>query len=377
MLRRNAHRSLVAAVLVLAAQIALAQAWAGRGRAQGVVRDEAGNPIAGATVTLRLGEATDGPPAVTTNDRGRWAAGGLAGGDWVAVIEKEGYIPAQGPVHVNEFGAAEAFEVRLKASPYAAIDVGDRLLEEGKSAEARAEYEKALPGLEPDRAARLTSRIGDTYFAEGNYDAARGAYEEALPLIPAEEQAHLYLQLATIHERQGDTTAARAELERVLPLLPEADQARVLLMIARGYDAENDRASAIAALERALAIEPENAQLLQVIADLLSREGRDAEAEAYLARVPEDTDVPPDLLLNQGIRHYNEGDMQEALRQFDRVVQQDPDGAEARYYRGLAYLGLQRNAEARADLEKYLDLEPDGPHAAEAREFLAYLESSQ
>ncbi len=377
MLRRLLTLVLPLAALALTAQGAFAQAWAGRGRAQGVVEDEAGKPIEGAKVTLRMGDEEDGPEPVYTDEKGRWLAAGLAGGNWAAIIEKEGFIGAQGPVYVTEFGTAQALEVTLQASPYAAIDVGDQLLEAGKPAEARTEYEKALAGLEPEPAARLRARIADTYMAEGNYAAAREQYQQALPHIPAEEQAYVFLQTATSYEKEDNQAAARAELEKAIPLLPAEDQGKLLLRIARSYDAAGDRANAVATLERALTLRPDDPELLTVIADLLSREGRESEAEAYLARMPAGAEVPPDMLLNQGIRHYNENEMEQALTAFDRVVQQDPAMADAYYYRGLAHIAMQHNDQARADLEKYLDLAPDGAHATEARDFLSYLQQSQ
>jgi tetratricopeptide (TPR) repeat protein len=294
---------------------------------------------------------------------------------WTAILEKEGYIGAQGPVAVNEFGTSKQLEVTLDPSPYASIDVGEGLFEEGRYAEARAAYQEALGSLDPEPAARLRSRIGDTYLAEGDTAAARAEYEQALPLIPAEEQAHIRLQMARSYEQEQDWEQARLQYEQVVPLLPADGQAQVLLQIARTHDIQEDRTGAIAALERALAADPDNAPALQLIADLLSREGRDEEAEAYLARLPEDAELPADMLVNAGIRHYNEGRMEEALEQLDRAVTQDAQLADAYYYRGVVLLGLQRNDEAKADLERLLELAPDHPNAAEAKDFLNYLSS--
>jgi len=119
---------------------------------------------------------------------------------------------------------------------------------------------------------------------------------------------------------------------------------------------------------------PDDVQAIQLIADLLSREGRDEEAEAYLQKLPEDTKLPPDMLLNVGIRLYNEQKYDQALENFNRVVAQNPDLPEAYYYRGLVYLSREANAQARADFEKLIELAPDSQQATEAREFLTYLE---
>ena len=369
--------ALIAVLALVAGLPASAQSWAGRGRAQGIVKDEAGNPIEGAKVTLRMAGSEEGPEPLYTNEKGRWSYLGLSGGAWAAVIEKEGFVTAQGPVRVSEFGAAPTGEVVLKANPYASIDVGDALLAEGKYAEARAEYEKAFSGLEPEPAARLRSRIGDTYLQEGNYAAARAEYEQALTAIPDAEAAHIRLQMASSYQAESNFAAAREQFERVLPLLPPEGQAQVLLMVARTYDTEENRDGAIQALERAVELEPDNAAILQLLADLLSRAGRDDEAEAYMARIPEDAELPPDMLLNAGIRHYNDGSMDEAMTHFDRAIAQNPDLADAYYYRGLVHLGKGANAEALADLNKLVELDPDNPLATEAREFISFLEDGE
>jgi tetratricopeptide (TPR) repeat protein len=78
-------------------------------------------------------------------------------------------------------------------------------------------------------------------------------------------------------------------------------------------------------------------------------------------------------MLNVGIKLYNEKDLNGALERFNKVVQDNPDLANAYYYRGLTYLGLNKTAEAKADFQKLLALEPNNPNADEVREFLKSL----
>ncbi len=366
---------LPAGLLLALAHPAPAQDWAGRGRVDGLVKNEAGEPIEGAKITLFKGADQEaGPDPLYTDDRGRWSYLGLAGGNWNALIDADGYKGGSATFHINEFDPGPPVKVTLRPSPYAGIDRGDELLEQGQLAAARAEYEKALPELEPGPAARLRSRIGDTYLQEGNHEAARAEYQQALTHILPGEQAHIRLQLGNSYQSQGDYVAARTHYEQALPLLAPEGQAEVLLAIARGHGLEENSDAAIQALERALEAAPEHPQALQLMADLLTRAGRGEEADAYLARIPEDAALPPDMLLNRGIDYYNEGNMEEALKLFDRAVTGNPEMAESYYYRGLVYLGQGKNAEAAADLKKLLELDPDNAHAAEAKEFLSFLE---
>lgn len=351
----------------------LAQDWAGRGRAQGSVKDPDGNPIAGAVVTLRPQGSDIGPDPIETNKKGQWSILGLAGGPWTVLVEKDGFKPAEGPYHVNPFQASAGLEVVLAPNPFDSIGVGDELLEAGDFAAARAEYQKAMPNLDAVGAARLQSRIGDSYMGEENYAGARAAYAEALKQLAPAEQAHVRLQMANSYAAEGNHEEARTQWEALVPLLPPDGQAQVLVSIARTYDQQDRRDEAIATLERALALAPGNVPVLQTLADLLGRAGRDAEAQAYLAQLPADTELPADMLLNMGIQKYNDGDLAGAMELFDRAVQDNADIADTYYYRGLVHLNNGANAEARADFEKLLELEPDSPHAGEAQEFLNFL----
>lgn len=369
--------TLLLSIALLAALTPLAaQDWAGKGRAQGLVSDEEGRPIEGAQITLRLASdpTGEGPEPVLTNEKGRWAQGGLRGGNWVVLIDADGYMPSEGSYRVNEFAAAPPAKITLVRNPSASIDKGDAFLDAGSFAEARAQYLEALEAMDETGQARVRSRIGDTYLAEGDFAAARAEYQKALPHIPPEEQTHIRLQMANSYQQEGRYAEAREQYETVLPnLLPEG-QAQVLLTIAQGYGMERDNAAAISTLQRAVELAPGNAQVLQLLADLLMREGRDAEAQEYLAQLPADAELPTDMVLNMGIRYYNDGKMSEALDFFERAVAEHPEEPEAYYYRGLTYLSQGRNDEARADFHKLLALDPDSSRKGEVEEFLKFLE---
>ena len=101
---------------------------------------------------------------------------------------------------------------------------------------------------------------------------------------------------------------------------------------------------------------------------------RDDEAAEYMAKLPEDAELPTDMVLNMGIRLYNEGSMEEALDFFERAAEEHPEEPEVYYYRGLVYLSQGRNEDATADLKHLLEIDPDTAHKAEVEEFLSFLE---
>lgn len=308
-------------LLFLAGLPASAQRWAGRGRLHGEIKDDQGRPVEGAQVWLRLGDAAidpnnpgDGPKPVTTNKNGKWSILGLAQGAWRVLIVKEGFLPSEGNVKVNESGPPpQAIIIALKPMSAAQasaqqgpsvldiIEEGNQLLTQEKYAEARAAYEKALAQLDPENHPAILRGIARTWF----------------------------------QEKQPD--------------------------------------KAVQVLQQALQIKPDDAESLRLIINLLVAQGKEQEAQQYMARLPQGETVDPATLLNIGIKHYNDGKMPEALAEFNRVVTENPNLPDAYYYRGLAFLASGKSAEAKADFQKLLELDPKHANADEAREFLKSL----
>ncbi len=356
--------SSVVALGLLVGVPAGAQEWAGRGRVQGEIKDEQGKAVEGATVTLRKGTErvsveAPGPKSLTTDAKGRWAIGGLAGGAWGVLIEKEGFLSSEGQVKVNEFGPAPPVNITLNVIPREMIEAAERasaggiingaddLFNQKKYAEARAEYQKAMDQIDEKNQGKLKLRIAKTYLQEKNFAQTEKGLQEVLAAEPNNLEA-IRMLAATQYE------------------LKETDKA-------------------IDTLKKATLVAPDDAGLLQELVNFLVDAGREEEAKVYIAKLPEGTKVDPASLLNIGIRQFNEGDVKQAYESFDRVVQENPAMAEAYYYRGLTALGLSADSSlkpaeqkamtenAKADFKKLLELDPNGPRSADAREFLKSL----
>lgn len=306
---------LLAAVLCAAAgSPVLAQVWTGRGRVQGVVTDEQGKPVEKAKVTFRKGEV--GPEPVLTDAKGRWVVGRLIGGDWTVYIEKEGYQLSEGSVKVNEYGSVPPIPVTLKKATIQEAAAADP-----KGAEAMG------------------------YITKGN------------ELLTAQKYAE-----------------ARAEYEKALPLLDAANQPAVQRGIAMALYQEGKVDQAVETLKTGvLAVKPDDSQALQLMVNWLVGAGKEEEAKQYIARLPQGATIDPSSLLNLGIKAYNEQKLDEAATQFNRVVQENPRLPDAYYYRGLVYLAQGKTAEAKADFQKLLEIDPNHDKAGEVREFLKSL----
>src|SRR5436853_7240523 len=90
-----------AALVALLAATAAAQT----GRVGGTVKDEAGQPIKGATVTAENPSASPSSFTATTDDKGRFSIIGLRTGAWTFTAQAPGFGPESGKLSVQTIGA--------------------------------------------------------------------------------------------------------------------------------------------------------------------------------------------------------------------------------------------------------------------------------
>ena len=76
------------------------------------------------------------------------------------------------------------------------------------------------------------------------------------------------------------------------------------------------------------------------------------------------------IITDMGIKAFNANQMDKAFGYFDQVVKDYPERSDAYYYRGLVYLNRGKHAEAKADFQKVLQLDPNGKFADDAKAFL-------
>jgi tetratricopeptide (TPR) repeat protein len=333
--RRNSS-ALLAALLLCSLSSTLplpAQDWRGRGRVQGVVTDQDQHPVEGATVTLRKGNDPvkaegPGPAPLKTDKKGRWSMLGLAHGAWGVLIEKQGYIPSEGRINVEEEGLVPPILISLKPIPK----------EQAQQEQAPSKGSQALAAITDGNAALQADKLVE----------AREAYEKALALLDPPNQVPVLRAIASTYYRESGQVKTKDEKAQKLE-------------------------KSIATLKQALEIKPDDTESLQLIVNLLVGAGREAEAQTYMAKLPQGAKVDADTLINVGIKYYNQKQLDKALEQFNRVVAENPEMAEAYYYRGLVYLNKNKVPEAKADFKKLLEIDPKSKYANEVREYLKAL----
>src|SRR5215813_14402986 len=100
--RLHLSRGVLAALLVAAlAGTAAAQT----GRVGGTVKDEAGQPIKGASITAENPNASPSSFTATTDDKGRFSIIGLRTGAWTFTAQAPGFSPESGRLNVQTIGA--------------------------------------------------------------------------------------------------------------------------------------------------------------------------------------------------------------------------------------------------------------------------------
>ena len=300
----------VLALSLLGAGSLSAQDWKGKARVEGRVSNEKGEPIAGATVQLRR---YGNGPDVKTDKKGRWAYLGLAGGPWDVDVVAPGYQSRKVSVRLSEIDRLPPMQMSLEPVPQAVA---------------------APPPVPKDTSAEILAAIerGNELLAQKNFTGARAEYEKALAALP--------------------------------------DNAVILRGIAQTWYGDKKIDEAIATLKRVVELDPADTTAPLLLANLLLEKGNLEEAKAVLAKLPPDSIKDPGVYVNFGVLLLNQKKPSEAWGYFDQAVRVAPADAESYFYRGLTAVQLKKKTEAKADLEKYLELAPDGAQAADAKELL-------
>ena len=190
-------------VLLLAG--GMAATAAAQGGVRGIVRDGGGTGIPGARIVAESLESSQ-VRTITTNDSGRFVFIGLAGGDWLFVVQADGFREEQGYAAVRRSGRPARVDITLQRDPFnpSAPDFG------------------ALAGVKSaDILARL--RGADRLFDGGDYDGALDAYRDLLEIAPALTSVNLSIGHAWREKREPERalTAYRSALAAD-PANPEA-----------------------------------------------------------------------------------------------------------------------------------------------------------
>lgn len=340
---------MAALVLILGAGLGWSQATSGK--VVGRITSQ-GKPVANAQITL-TNTATGRTYKMKADKDGSFSAVGLAFGEYeqeisdasgekllkrkVSVTGNQGGVkgdsgaPDDLSVDIGSGGGpkiSDAEMAKLKAERDKAISENALIQQlnpalQAKNWEAAEPILRQLVTMNPARW-DYQQALGNTLLAQNKYEEAVDVYEKA---IPAAENA-------TKTDPKADPAKAKAGVAQML-----TNEGNAYLKLKK-----NDKA--VDAYTKAAAMDPN----------------------------------PGTAYFNLCATQYNAGNTQGALVACDKAIAADPNRADAYYIKGSLMVGdskLDKEGKLMAPpgtseaLNKYLELAPDGPHAADVKQMLA------
>ncbi len=417
------NRVLLTALLALLSVSTLA-AQQGAAEARGLVTDHEGNPLPDVVVSFVNDSAPEVDYTAKTNKKGRFYLANLLyyanNTAWSVRVEAAGRVPTHVNVEsrtqaalVDKFErdlppGAELPKIRIRAFGKVIYDVvltpADQVAELEPAAAAQpvvvenaaaprgapqdpwdaavraanaGNFEDSVPLFQKavdkssDDVERRTAFAKVLYQLERHGEAARQAME-ATRLAPDSLDAQMVLY--SVYVATENLDGAQATLDRAQQIAPQ--DLRVLQQLAFIADRRGDRDQAIAAHEAIIAVQPDNVEAWIALGGLYADAGRLGDSETAYGKVAE---LKPDsayqvfynigaLIMNRP--NLSEADTNRAVGAFRRAVEIKPDYAQAHQQLAFALLGTGDLKGAGNALQRYLELRPDAPDAADMRAVL-------
>ena len=167
---------------------------------------------------------------------------------------------------------------------------------------------------------------------------------------------------------EGKVPEAIAKFKEVLKAKPEMIAAWEAL--ARADLRAKDYAGAIESANKALEIAPDETDMFAILYEAYTATGDKAKAAEAKKKMPADAGS----IFNDAVKLLNAGKDAEAEPLLRQSIQANDKFGPAYYELGMVYIRLGKMAEAKQNLMKYLELEPNGKEAATVKETLKYLQ---
>lgn len=201
-------------------------------------------------------------------------------------------------------------------------------------------------GAAPAAAATATKQIETTSSA----DPAIVAYNDGATLA-----------------NSGDAKGAIAKFEAAVAAKPDFGAAWMAL--ARTQLKQKNYPAAITAAQKYLEMDEEDTDMWAVLHVAYTATGDKAKAAEAQKKLPANAAT----LFNDAAKAINGGNDGEGEKLLKQAIAADATFANAYYELGMIYVRAQKNGDARTNLQKYLELDPNGPNAATAKEMLNYV----
>ena len=229
----------------------------------------------------------------------------------------------------------------------------------------------SAPGYAPVEMASVKFKLG----GEINiHDVTMAPAGSATPASKTGAPATAKADPAVLAYNEGAELANAGKLPEAIAKMEEAVAAKTdltagyealakLYLRTKNYDKAIDRANKV------LEIDTDNQDMFSVLAESHTAKGDKTKAAEYKKKLPADATA----MFNDAAKLINSGKDAEAEPLLRGAIAANDKFGQAYYELGMIYVRTQKNAEAKVNLQKYLELEPNGKDAATAKEMLNYV----
>ena len=345
---------LMAAVSMLA-PVASAQQLT---RLSGTVLDFDAKPYPDVVITItNKGNGTK--YTVTTDKDGKFKQNGLAVGTYDINFKKD------------NVDYTETLQINGSMA-----DVGAIMNVNFKDIAAKTGYDVNAAKKAAEKNAKVTDMAN--HFKAGAAMDDAGAVKQQLRTTPADQRGALQTKLST------DYQTAVSEFEQAQQNAPDNDpnMSTILGNLGLAYDGAGQYDKAVDALQKTVALKPDPAAYAQLGTDL-AHEGKMADADAACDKAgavdPTNKAAAANCYKNMGIVLTNAGKMVDAVAPLQKASELDPNDALTWYLLGNSLMNeVSMKKEGTKEIyvippgtaeayQKCLKLDPNGPHAAEAK----------
>jgi Tfp pilus assembly protein PilF len=305
-------------ILIVGLSFSHAQAWRGKGRMSGTVKDASGNPLEGVVVRFES-EKLQSSTELKTDKKGSWLMAGIQGGDWTVSFTKEGFKTETRDWQISSYEYNKPQETVLQPAAAASVAVGSQ--------------PKVPAG--PD-VSQVTA--GRDLLALKDYAGAIAKFQEGLTKNP--DLYQIYGDIARAQYEAGQPDEAIKSYEMYLQKDKEAGN-----------------------------VMPNQQVLLAIVGIYMDKKDM-VNAKKYMEGVDESAITDPTIFYNMGVSSTNAGDIDGAIKFFEKSIVVDPKFMDGYYQLAISYVGKGNNAKAIENFKKVIELDPTSDAARDAKDFI-------
>lgn len=334
-------RCLVPALIVLAASPAFP--GESTGRLAGRVLDVDGKPIPGVKMSLKRIDI-NWERELKVDAKGSWMQVGLEVKEFELLVTAPGYMDHKETLRVP-LGDVKRVDVTL----YTPEQYRAKAQKEGKVTDAGE-------GEEADGTNAFNQAV--IMYNDKNYAVALPLIEQALTKLQA--------SLAKTSDEQ-----AKVKLNESID---KVERVYGVCLFEVGKADESKRkdfwAKAEPVILKGLQRNPKDGRGLTYMIDIANAKGDQAAATGYQTRLDNLLGPNPGVAYNQGVELHTAGKTKEAKPFFEKAIQIDPKFADAYYLLAMCEFTEMNMKATKVNLQKYLELSPNGKYAADVRDML-------